>query len=280
MTTWTCPLCDFRTTGDDVLPSVVRHAIDLHPAHLPERQTIADMLDSLPRLLREAVATVDAPNPDGPRVKVSSSRTGPPELRSARLLRLANPGSESSLFADLVTCSRIIWEALDHDARKRHPQPVGDLSWAAELTWLRGVWDEAQAYVDEVDFDWIETEIKHISGVFAALAGIRPRPRNLCPDCRAPMHLDDSDWLTCDAGHQHPGPKRLEREWRRKAPMPTKDLCEKLRIGERTLLRYHHDKKIAPTRTEGRALWWLPWDVIGARYPDIVKSIEERDDAA
>lgn len=62
--------------------------------------------------------------------------------------------------------------------------------------------------------------------------------------------------------------------------MPTKDLCEKLRIGERTLLRYHHDKKIAPTRTEGRALWWLPWDVIGARYPDIVKSIEERDDAA
>ena len=26
MTTWDCPLCPFRTTGDDVRPSVIRHA--------------------------------------------------------------------------------------------------------------------------------------------------------------------------------------------------------------------------------------------------------------
>lgn len=280
MTTWPCPLCAFTTTGEDVLPAVVRHATAIHPAYLPERQTVADMLDTLPRLLREAVATIDAPNPDGPQVRAGRHGKGArPESRSARLQRLANPGSEASLFADLVTCSRIIWEALDSDAKSRHPQPVGDLSWAAEIGWLRGVWPESQAYLDAVDFAWIEAEVRHIAGVFASLAGVRRRPRNLCPDCHSPLHLDESDWLTCDAGHQHPGPKRMEREWRRKAPMPTSDICEALRVPRRTLMWWQAEGRIKPTRTEGKSLLWLPWDVIGLRYPDIVADIDLRDSA-
>ncbi|MBK7823447.1 MAG: hypothetical protein IPJ61_20890 [Tessaracoccus sp.] len=136
MTTWRCPLCAFTTTAADVLPGVVKHATAEHPAYLPERATIADMLDLLPKLIREAVVTVDAPNPDGPAVKVSLAKAGPPVFRESRLLRAANPASESSLFADLLVCSRIIWEAFDAQARGMHPQPVGDLSWAAELAWL------------------------------------------------------------------------------------------------------------------------------------------------
>lgn len=62
--------------------------------------------------------------------------------------------------------------------------------------------------------------------------------------------------------------------------MSTKDLCEKLRIGERTLLRYHADKRIKPTRSEGRKLFWLPWDVIRCRYPDIVEGIDQKESAA
>ena len=280
MTTWRCPLCAFTTTAADVLPGVVKHATAEHPAYLPERATIADMLDLLPKLIREAVVTVDAPNPDGPAVKVSLAKAGPPVFRESRLLRAANPASESSLFADLLVCSRIIWEAFDAQTKTMHPQPVGDLSWAAELAWLHNAWPDAQAWLDPVDFAWIESEVRHIVGVFAAFAKLRARPRYRCPDCREQMHLSDGDWLTCGAGHQHPGPRRLEREWRRKAPMPTRELCEALRVPDSTLRKWRERGKLRPTREEGRVCWWLPWDVIALRYPDIVTAIDERDQGA
>ncbi|MBK7823448.1 MAG: helix-turn-helix domain-containing protein [Tessaracoccus sp.] len=94
------------------------------------------------------------------------------------------------------------------------------------------------------------------------------------------MHLSDGDWLTCGAGHQHPGPRRLEREWRRKAPMPTRELCEALRVPDSTLRKWRERGKLRPTREEGRVCWWLPWDVIALRYPDIVTAIDDRDQGA
>ena len=277
-TTWRCPICEFSTTSaDDVLPAVIRHATTEHPAYLPQRMAVSDLLDWLPKLMREAVATINAPNPDAPVGKgKATKKAGPPVFRESRLVRAANPGSESSLFADLLTCSRLIWEAFDADAKRNHPQPVGDVSWSAELAWFRRAWPDAQAYLEPVDFAWIESEVRHMIAVFAAFAGMRPRPRNLCPDCRAPMHLD-GDWLTCEAGHQHPGPKRLESEWRRKAPMATKDVCQALRVPEGTLYRWHHERRIEPTKQEGRAMWWLPWDVVRCKHPDIVADIDKRD---
>lgn len=299
---WSCPLCDFNAywmpaaVDFGVPASIARHAAERHPAYLPERPTIADMLDTIPTLVREAWLTVDAPNPDGARVGsrgasrdelvlsiINPEKDSPRWTRAPRRISLGRalrPGLGSSLFAPVLECSRLIWEALPDDERQAHPNYLGEPCWRDEIAWLKGVWPTAQAYLDPVDFAWIDSELRGVWASLAALAGVRPRPRNLCPDCRAPLHLGDDDWQVCDAGHQHPGPRRLEREWRRKAPMATKELCEKLRIGERTLLRYHADKRIKPTRSEGRKLFWLPWDVIRCRYPDIVAGIDERDDAA
>lgn len=280
MTTWACPLCDFSTTGEDVLPSVIRHATGMHPAYLPDRQTTADMLDALPSLIREAWATIGAPNPDG-RPARGSRRTGwqpPVELWTMDALR-PDDGQEahgSALITRLAECSRLIWEAMDADTRRAHPHPVGT-KWGTEVAWLRQVWPDAQAWLDQVDFAWIEDELKTIHANLAALCRLRKKPRNLCPDCRAPMHLGDDDWQTCDAGHQHPGPRRLEHEWRRKPPMPTRELCEALRIPRRTLMWWQEHRKISPTRTEGKSSYWLPWDVIALRYPDIAAEIDTRD---
>lgn len=279
---WVCPICHgFVAAKRMLIPDViVRHAMG-HPVHLPARMLVADMLDLLPSLIREAVATIDAPNPED-RIHVRHTRTDPPVFSQIRLLRLANPASESSLFRDLEACSRIIWEQFDTDARRQHPQPVGELSWGAELAWLRSAWPDAQAYLDKQDLLWITAEIRHITETFAALARVHKQPRYLCPTsgCREQMHLGDDDWMTCDAGHQHPGPKRLEREWRRKPPMPTRALCEALRIPEGTVWRWHHEGRIVPSRQEGRTLFWLPWDVIVLRYPDIAEAIDNRDSAA
>ncbi|MGC4151513.1 MAG: hypothetical protein QM628_00345 [Propionicimonas sp.] len=295
--TWRCPLCDFaatwvpaRTSGLPV--SITRHAAERHPAYLPDKPTIAEMLEAIPLLVHEAWLTVDAPNPDGARVgsrgasrdelvlsvvrPEPDSPTWTRAPKTVALSRALSTALESSLFAPVLECSRIVWEALDAATKAAHPQPIGEPSWSTEIAWLRSAWADAQAYLDPADFAWIESELRGVWRSVAAMAGVRPKPKNLCPDCRAPMHLA-GDWMTCDAGHQHPGPKRLEREWRRKAPMATKDLCEALRVPQGTLFRWHHEKRIKPVRSEGKRLWWLPWDVIGLRYPDIVKGIDERD---
>ena len=62
---------------------------------------------------------------------------------------------------------------------------------------LHSAWPDAQAWLEPVDFAWIESEVRHIVGVFAAFAKLRARPRYRCPDCREQMHLSDGDWLTC-----------------------------------------------------------------------------------
>jgi len=281
---WCCPLCDFSTSSmADLTPTIIWHATSEHPAYLPDRQTVTDILDSIPRLIREAWATLGAPNPDGRpgRGSRQSGSRAPVELWTIDALRPDDGawGRGSALITRLCECSRIIWDAMDAPTRKAHPQPKGEPKWSSELAWLRKVWPDAQSWLDECDFGWVEDEVKAIRGVLASIVKLRPKPRNLCPDCREPMHLDDSDWLTCEAGHQHPGPKRMESQWRRKSPMGSRDLCEALRIPRGTLRRWAHEGKIKPTRQEGQEQFWLPWDAIGLRYPDIVTGIEERDAA-
>ena len=284
MSTWACPLCDFSTTSDDTTPVVIRHATDQHPSYLPDREqeTTAHLIDAMPALIREAWLTIGAPNPTGKMGRaphVPGSRV-PAELWTMDALRADDGREEHSkvLISRLVECSRLIWEAIDHDTRKAHPQPVGSPRWDRELSWLRKVWADAQAWLDPCDTAWIDSEIHTIRATLASIVGLTRKPRNLCPDCRAPMHVD-ADWLVCDAGHQHPGPGRLEQQWRRKAPMRTAELSEALRVPEGTIRSWHSRGKIKPVRTEGKANWWLPWDVVGLMFPDIVAEIEKRDAA-
>lgn len=293
--TWWCPLCSHSSTTNtfDLLQRIIHHATTEHPAYLPDGATVLDMLTTLPALLKEVALTIDAPNPDGPEVQIargakrdelvtdvdSQAHRWSKTPKRIKTMRALDPDLDTSLFASLVLCSRLVWEALDMDARRAHTQPIGTPCWATELRWLRLTWTDAQAYLDPADFDWIADEMRSVWVTVATLAGVRPRPRNLCPDCRAPMHLGDDDWLTCEAGHQHPGPRRLERQWRRKPPMATAEICEALRVPQGTVWRWHHEGRIKPSRQEGRAMYWLPWDVIALRYPDIVADIDKRDAA-
>lgn len=286
MTTWSCPLCDFSTTSShDVTPSVIKHATEQHPAYLPERQTVAEMLDMLPVLIREAWATMGAPNPGGElgRVPHVAGSRVPAEMWVIDAMKPDDGREEYSfvLISRLVECSRIIWESIDAETRKAHPQALGTPQWSSEVSWLSGVWADAQAWLDPCDSSWIEDEIKAIRGTLAAIVKMSHRPRFLCPTdgCREPMHADVDDWMICESGHQHPGPKRLESQWRRKAPMSTKDICAELRIPRRTLMWWQSERGLKPTRTEGRESYWLPWDVIALRYPDIVAEIDGRDAA-
>lgn len=301
--TWRCPLCDYSTTAPLMVraTSAARHAAERHPAYLPDKPTIAEMLEAIPLLVREAWLTVDAPNPDGARVgsrgasrdelvlsvvrPEPDSPTWTRAPKTVALSRALSTALESSLFAPVLECSRIVWESLDAATKAAHPQPIGEPSWGTEIAWLSSTWADAQAYLDPVDFAWIESELRGVWRSVAAMAGVRPKPKNLCPDCRAPMHLA-GDWMTCDGGHQHPGPKRLEREWRRKAPMATKDLCRAISelpdvtLTEAQLWKWRERGKIKPAFTEGRTCFWLPWDAIAVLYPDITRSIDERDTAA
>ena len=293
MTTWQCPLCPYSHTSEDILPAVVKHATSDHPAYLEESATVADMLDQIPALILEAKQTLFAPNPDGGDVHVS---------KGARPDEVVNPGDarrdqvswsrtsrwvaivvaldealETSLFASLVICSRIIWENLDAETKAAHPQSLGTPYWSTEIAWLSKVWPDSQAYLDKCDIDWIRDEVRSIWLAIASYAGVRRKPKYRCPTegCREQMHLSEGDWMTCSAGHQHPGPGRLSREWRRKPPMSTKDLSKALRIPEGTIWRWRHEKKIKPCREEGRTLFWLPWDLITQRYPDLVAEIDK-----
>lgn len=297
MTTWTCPLCPYSHSSEDVLPAVIRHATQQHPAYLDDKATIGQMLDQLPALVLEARQTLFAPNPDGGDVHVS---------KGARPDEVVNPGDEKrdqvswsrtprwvtvmtaldvaldhSLFASLIVCSRIIWENIDAATRKAHPQPMGEPAWQTEAAWLHGVWDDAQPWLDVCDVDWIRGEVRMVWLSVAAFAGVRRKPRYLCPTegCTDELHLADGDWMMCANGHQHPGPGRLSREWRRKPPMSTKAICEELRVPRRTLMWWQANRGLKPTRTEGRDSYWLPWDVIALRYPDIVAEIDGLDAA-
>lgn len=280
---WQCPLCDFSTTSDDVTASVIRHATERHPAYLPDRQTVADMLDLIPSLVREAWVTIGAPNPGGEVGRaphVAGSRV-PAELWVMEALR-GDDGREADskvLISRLVECSRLIWESLDADTRAAHPQALGSPQWATEVAWLSAAWPDAQAWLDPCDASWIEDEVREIQHTLAAICKLGPRPKSLCPDCREPLSLHDDGWMRCPSNHQHPGPKRLESQWRRKAPMPSAELCDALRIPRGTLRRWHHEGRISPTRIDGQTHYWLPWDAIGLRYPDVVREIDERDAA-
>lgn len=91
------------------------------------------------------------------------------------------------------------------------------------------------------------------------------------------------DTMVCEAGtHIHPGPSTLTREWRRKAPMPAKRLCEELRIPLQTFYSWTTERsdrkpKLFRTNPDDRgAALYLPWDVIALRYPDIVQAADAK----
>lgn len=274
---WACPLCGWTATQPD---QAWHHGRTRHPAETPRHPTIADMLAAIPALVVEVAATLHHPNPSATPARRARSDTAAPPTSLAGLDLLApytrvqdDPDAPLVL---LLECSRICWEAVDPDTRAAHPQPVGaDPTLTTEATWLTGLWPHAQTHIDQADYAWIDETLTRITRRLAAAVRMTRPARYLCPDCGNSMHLADTGWMLCEAGHQHPGPDRLRDQWRRHPPMTTTDLAQALRIPAATLHTWHHRRLIQPVTTDRGQHRWLPWDAITLRYPDIAAAIDQ-----
>lgn len=278
---WLCPLCGKLTLAETTNLAATRHVQRAHPATLPDRMTVPDMLALIARLVPEVALTQHAPNPAGEagRTVRREPTTTPANLGAVAVLR-ADDGREGHshvMLTRLAECGRIVWEALDMGTRAEHLPPDG-LAWETETAWLAGAWPDALAYLDEPDLAWIEGEVSDMLHAFAALARMAKPTRYLCPECRTPMHMGVGDWLICETGaHEHPGPARLESEYRRRPPLSTQMIAEIFGIDQSLLWAWHKRGRIEPTNPGGKPLMWLPWDVVGVLYPDIVADINRRD---
>ena len=284
MNAWTCPLCNWRIKADDIAAAVFTHGTISHPATLPDRMDTRSRLALIPALAHEARLTMGAPNPtgtEGPGVQ-SGRSVAPPLPIDAGTLSALRPADDEQPWRPmtlLVECSRIVWGSLDFEQRQAHPQPIGEPRWSTECAWISDAWPDALAHLAAPDIDWIEDQLADITHTLASLAGVTHPTRYLCPDCGEPMHLGEGDWMICETGaHQHPGPARLEREWRRKGPMSTVSLAADFRIPQKRIHGWHKAGKLTLVRREGNTDMWYPWDIVRLMFPDIVQAIDERDD--
>ena len=276
MNAWTCPLCNWSIEADDIAAAVFAHGTISHPATLPDRMDTRSRLALIPALAHEARLTMGAPNPtstEGPGVQ-SGRSAAPPLPIDAGTLSALRPADDEHPWRPmtlLVECSRIVWKSFDPEQRQAHPQPIGEPRWSTECAWISDAWPDALAHLAASDIDWIEGQLADITHTLASLAGVTQ-------PCGEPMHLGEGDWMICETGaHSHPGPVRLEREWRRKPPVSTQAVCGLLRIEQSRLWQWHKRGKIQPINPDGKPLLWLPWGVVACLYPDIVAAIDARD---
>lgn len=275
---WVCPLCGWSVADARVNELAWQHGRSAHPAELPSRPTILDRLRLIPGLHAEVRATRHAPNPAGMparRTRIDSPAS-PVDLGMIVCLDPFHrvSGDPCAPLSLLIECSRICWEAVPAGVRAAHPQPEGAPTLASEAHWLARLWPDAQAWLDAADIAWIDDQTTDVVRLLAAAARVEQPCRFRCPDCGANMHPAAGDWMLCEAGHWHPGPRRLRDQWRRRPPMPTTSLAEALHMPVGTIHRWHHEHRISPARRDGRQLWWLPWDVISLRYPGIAAEID------
>ena len=253
---WTCPICHQQT--DPI------HATT-HATRLPARLTTTEWLTWLPDLAGEARATKHAANPTE-QTWTHTTRLGSPMPRQAEVAYLLD-WSETHTGAPLprlVQCSRIIWDAITPTMRRTHPLPGTDIpTWRTESRWLAGVWADALTVADEIEIDWVASEISDIGRLLAQAAHVVPEPRYRCPDCGELMHSTPGGWLVCNTGvHEYPGEGRILAQWTDRAPMTAEELCTELRITRTRFDHWSSRKQIAPLNPGSKPLYWEPLDVL------------------
>ena len=273
---WTCPLCPWSGWHHGPGSPASDHAHS-HATRLPQHMTVADRLALLPILAAEVAATAHAANPSGD--ARTSRRPGghrvPREAEVGYLLGWDEAMSGAPL-PRLVALSRLCWDAIDTDTRRAHPLPIGDHpTWQSECAWLAAVWPDAQAWFDLSDVEWVDSETRDLVSMLAAAASVIAEPTYVCPDCGWSMQPGIGGWMVCDSGaHRHPGPERLQRQWRRKPHMSAKRLADELGVSRATIDTWRHRGKLKPRSEDERPLMFWPWDVVALRYPDIVAAID------
>lgn len=278
---WTCPICDHRMARVEAL----QHGVTHHPASLPRQMSIVDRLRLIPALAREVALTLCAPNPSAQTDRTKRIvRAHPPLPIDVPTLDVLAPDDGREIeslvpISRLVECSRLVWEAFGVDERRQHTQPLGVPAFASECGWLINAWPAAQTMLEPSAIDWIDIETRDVYLQLVSVARMSRETRYRCPDCGESLHLGESGWMVCESGaHMHPGPDRLVRQWRRRAPMTTNHLAAELRILPSRIRKWHERGKLERVREEGRTSFWLPWDVMRCLYPDVVAAIESSDE--
>lgn len=262
---WTCPLCGWRVAGTDVRTEAVAHGVTEHPARLPARMTTAQRLAWLPMLAAEVRATTGAPNPSDRAMPASAphgdSERVPADLAS--LCALAPAESRSVAYGDpaevLVRCSRLVWEAVDNDVRRDHPQPLGVPTVESESTWLASVWDDAQAVLDLSVIEWISSDIAEVCATLAALARTLPAPVVPClvEGCggHIPALGETSDgWLWADVCSENHRVDRhaIARRWRETQPVTLAEAAQAVGVTDRTLRNWLASGLLQPAGRRGK----------------------------
>lgn len=240
-----------------------------------------DRVRQLPAILAELEALDGTRNPGGETTHTSPVFGSKPPVNETVTFLL--DGRENSLWGGLhrlQDVSRIVWQYLDQQGRRAHPQPA-ESSWSAEVAWLTAAWPAAA--LPQVVLDAACDQIDALYRSAAAAIGLRPPASIRCPQCSAHMTMI-GDMLVCDAvpDHEVPGPERLEHQWRRAEAATAAELAEQLPINRKRINKWVQRRQLKPYLKggPGRPDTYLPWDVIGCLWPGIVELIDKRDSAA
>lgn len=239
---------------------------------------IRDRLAQIPLLVTEARLTEGAPNPgtEGRRRAGKPGSQAPGDLDVLEL-DITEHDAPATLvpLPRLVACTRLIWESFTPTDEESIGRP-GDADWTTECDWLWRAWPTAQATLDAAVLDWVVDEI---NGVYRQLADkVRLRRERVyrCPRCGDAMRLQEGgQWLRCDSGHEESAD--LAGRYRRLPAMPLPMVSAALGVPEATLRTWRHRRKLQAVKVERGTPWFLPWDVLLLKHPDVAEAVARRE---
>lgn len=233
-----------------------------------------ERLLQMPMLAMMAAEIRQSRNPDGTTSEHSAPTFGSRPAARLDIIDLAEgPTTPAELQTLILWCSRPIWEALDADTRRAHPQPIGTVTWATECTWLADVWGDSRAWLDEVDEDMVDMTLDDCYRALTRAVGLRPPAPWPCltEGCQGTLTVQDDGWLMCEYGHVHQGLAK----WRFHQPMQLPDLAQEFDVKEPTLWQWHLRGKL-PYASDQKPYTAWPWDVIRCKFPDLSLLIEDQ----
>jgi hypothetical protein len=251
-----------------------------------------DRLHQMPILAAQARELGQTRNPDGDRRAQRSHSAGSRPPARLDLIDVADDTTEArgELKALILWCSRPIWEGIDDETRRAHPQPLGTPTWETETEWLAGIWVESRAQLDLVDLQMSSMTLDDTYRALCKAVGLRAPRRPHCPTCGAPC-IEQGDMLVCEATrwqqfkHEFPGASTIVATWRRHPLMTAAEMVAELPgLTEDKLKKWTtRPVRVRPVATihtgkAGRpAGLFDPWHVIRLLWPDIADDVDACD---
>lgn len=245
------------------------------------RPDTIQQLHELPDRVAEAMVTAYAPNPSGraPRTGRADGATAhPPAPANLDLIDALAPdpdGTRRNVVGLIAQAVRAVWE--DHPTLPLDDQPtlLGDCRW---LITHHHHW-QPDPFLAAFVADAVHAAHRELE----RLCRVPQRIRYRCPVCGCEMTLQSGDWFLCAAGHEHPGPVRLEQQWRRRPKMTTPEIIATFADDLHVTLTDERIRQWATRRRlpragkddRGRSLW-LPWDVMRCLMPEVVDALDAR----